>query len=68
LQLGEVIRLPRRECIWLSTDADAAAEVLLISAYFERSGFRLLDRVASLIFRWVALAAPTLNANTWQCR
>jgi len=54
LQLGEVIRLPRRECIWLSTDADAAAEVLLISAYFERSGFRLLDRVASLIFRWVA--------------
>jgi hypothetical protein len=45
---------PSFECIWISTDADAAAEVLLISAYFERSGFRLPDRVASLIFRWVA--------------
>jgi hypothetical protein len=67
LQLGEVIRLPRRECIWLTTDADAEAEVLLISAYFERSGFRLLDRAALLIFRWVA-PSPRQHANTWQCR
>ncbi|MCY0858585.1 hypothetical protein [Cupriavidus sp. D39] len=48
LRPGETIRLDRREGIWLSTDANAAAEVSLTGAYVARSVFvaGCLDRVA----------------------
>lgn len=48
LQPGDVIRLRRGECIWLTTDADAVAEVSLTSAYCKSSSF---------VARWLGYAA-----------
>jgi hypothetical protein len=56
LQPGESIRLQRRERIWLSTDANAAAEVSLTSAFERRLAFvaRWPHHVVSLVFRALA--------------
>ncbi|HEY3599890.1 MAG TPA: DUF2917 domain-containing protein [Paraburkholderia sp.] len=52
LEPGETIRLPRWARIRISTDANAAAEISVTSAYVGRSGMigRWLDRAASLVF------------------
>ena len=49
LQPGDVLRLTRRERIWLSTDADMPAEVALVSAYAaaRRPLFKWVERLSN---------------------
>jgi hypothetical protein len=52
LQPGDVLRLRRGECIWLSTDGPVPAEALLASTYVEPCGTlrRWLVRCSAPVF------------------